>query len=214
MFFSFLQTAYAQGAEEVVQTIQVPPVVTDAANQAIVHTQTAMTSIDWSNPSWDLFIILFFVVAALLYGMSLGRDRIVTILVSIYMSLAVMNYAPFIRNPIETNFGIENLFVIKISSFIGIFVILFFIISRSALLNTIVGSNEQKGAWWQVMIFSILHVGLLIAIVLSFLPKESINSLAPFTKQVFTGDTALFWWIMGPILAMVFTKKKAGGGEE
>jgi len=41
------------------------------------------------NQHGDLFIILFFVIAAFLYGFSLGRDRIVAILVSIYMGLAV-----------------------------------------------------------------------------------------------------------------------------
>ena len=44
-----------------------------------------VTNINWAAPSWDLFIILFFIVAAFLYGLSLGRNRVIVILVSIYM---------------------------------------------------------------------------------------------------------------------------------
>ena len=38
--------------------------------------------LNFASPTWDLFIILFFVVVSLLYGMSLGRDRILAIIVA------------------------------------------------------------------------------------------------------------------------------------
>ena len=56
----------------------------------------AVTGVNWAQPSWDLFIILFFIVIVFFYGMMLGRDRIIIILVSIYMALAVVSNAPFI----------------------------------------------------------------------------------------------------------------------
>lgn len=153
-----------------------------------------VNSIDWSKPSWDLFIVLFFIVAAFLYGISLGRDRIMVILVSIYMALAVVNSAP-------EEIVIQNVFVIRVSAFIGIFLLLFFLLSRSALLKTIAAS-DAKGSAFHVFIFSVLHVGLLISVVLNFLPATGVEKLAPLTRTLFVTPTAHFLWIIAPILVM------------
>jgi len=164
------------------------------------------TTLDWTKPTWDLFIILFFVIAAFLYGFSLGRDRIVAILVSIYMGLAVVDTIPYLTMKIQ-ELGLNQLFVFKISTFIVIFILLFFLLSRSAVMSTI-GNSGGKGPFWQVVLFSFLHVGLLISIVLSFLPPESINDFAPLTRYVFATEGAQFFWILAPILAMVLARKK------
>ncbi len=177
----------------------------EAANEAAGFLQ----NVDWTQPTWDLFIILFFIVAAFLYGLSLGRDRIIIILVSVYMSLAIVGHAPIVNNE-----GFQNMinnvvgqfFVFQISAFLLVFIILFFVITRSALLKTI-ASADTAGPWWQVMLYSILHVGLLVSIILSYIPKESVDSvLAPLTLRVFTTDLAQNVWIVGPVVAMFIFK--------
>lgn len=172
--------------------------------EATTTVQSYVANVNWAQPTWDLFIILFFVIAGFLYGLSLGRDRIIVILVSIYMSLAVVNSAPYLSRG-ATEVGIGSFFVMKVSAFIILFISLFFLLSRSALLSTI-ASSDAHGAWWQVLLFSFLHVGLLTAITLSFLPTSSLNTLAPLTRSLFSGNTALFLWIIAPILAMVLIK--------
>lgn len=164
-----------------------------------------IATINWANPSWDLFIVLFFVVVALLYGLSMGRDRLIVLLVGIYMSLAVVNTAPFIHNASATEVGIDQLFAFKIGTFLGAFVLFFFLISRSALANTI-GKNDSAGRWWHTIIFSFLQVGLLISVILSYLPREAIDHFAPLTRSLFTGDLPQFLWIVGPIVAMMLIR--------
>ena len=73
-----------------------------------------LLTLNWLQPTWDLFIILFFLIAALVYGIALGRDRILVIMVSIYMALAVVNYIPFI-NEFTANISINNAVAIKVS---------------------------------------------------------------------------------------------------
>jgi hypothetical protein len=163
-----------------------------------------MANIDWSKPTWDLFIVLFFVVAAFLYGLSLGRDRVIVILISVYMALAVVNAAPFIGN-YSADIGINQFFGFRISTFVAVFVALFFLMSRSALLST-VASSDTRGSWWQVLLFSFLHVGLLISITLSFLPPSASAHLAPLTQKIFVQDVGRFIWIIAPILAMMLIK--------
>ena len=168
----------------------------------IFITFMSILNINWAVPTWDMFIVLFFFVAAFLYGFSLGRDRVIVVLVSLYMSLAVVNYAPFIKNlnP-EINIA-TSLFAFKISAFLGIFLALFFFLSRSAILHSL-ARNSPPGQWWQVLLFSVLHTGLLVSIILSFLPADIINHLSPATQYVFTSEFGRFLWITLPILAMV-----------
>lgn len=168
-------------------------------------TSSFVTNLNWSTPSWDLFIILFFIVAGFLYGLSLGRDRIIVILISIYMALAIVNTVPFLPL-IETTIKVNDLVVFKISTFLAAFIILFFLLSRSALLRT-VASADSQGSWWQVIIFSILHIGLLISITLTFLPKEIVEkNLSVLTQMIFVGDWARFLWIVMPVVMMALLK--------
>lgn len=168
-----------------------------------------LPNINWAVPSWDLFIILFFVVAAFLYGLSLGRDRIIVILVSLYMALAIVNTAPYINNfTAEINFNNASIF--KVSVFLGLFIILFFLLSRSALLNTIAAS-ESQGRWWQSIIFSFFHVGLMLSILMTYLPKDVMSNVSENMRNLFISDPAKFFWLVTPIVMMMLIRKSKGG---
>lgn len=165
-----------------------------------------LAGINFSTPNWDTFILLLFVVGALLYGMSLGRDRVIVILVSVYMALAVVANAPVLRDLNLLQLSVNDNFVLKIGFFLGAFVALFFLLSRSALLHTI-GNSSAPGSWWQTIVFSILQVGLLISITLSFLPQEITGTLTEFTRQVFLSYWGKSAWLILPVLFMAIAPR-------
>lgn len=165
--------------------------------------------LNFSNPTWDLFILIFFVVVAILYGLSLGRDRIIVILVSIYMALAVVGNAPFLKD-FSASVAINEAFAFKVTAFVGIFLVTFFLLSRSGLMK-ILGASANRGSWWQVILFSFLHVGLLISITLSFLPPEIASHLAPITRTIFVSEVGRFAWIIAPILVMALVREEKKG---
>lgn len=164
-------------------------------------------SVNWFSPSWDVFIILFFLVASFLYGLSLGLNRILIIIISIYLSLALIDYFPF-TNATLPEFKMGGI-SFKVTLFIGVVLLLFFFLSRSALLKTFGGGSD--GSFFQIFLFSILHVGLLLGIVLSYMPESFREGLSPFSHQLFINSTAKFIWVFLPIAAMIVlgkTKKK------
>lgn len=163
------------------------------------------SAINWSAPTWDLFILLFFVIGALLYGLSLGRDRVIVILVAVYMALAVVSNTP-VLNSFDFSVALNSNSVLKITMFLGLFVVLFFLLSRSALLKTI-GSSGAPGSWWQTIVFSVLQVGLLISITLNFLPADMTRALSEGTRQIFMSDNGRSAWMILPILVMVLAPK-------
>jgi len=162
-------------------------------------------SLNVAAPTWDLFIFLFFIIGALLYGLSLGRDRVIVILVSIYMALAVASNTP-VLNAVNLSFHVNENYIVQITVFLGLFVALFFLMSRSALLKTIGGSGGPD-SWWQTILFSILQVGLLISITLHFLPPEMTNDLSEATKQIFMSDQGRSAWMILPIVMMALAPK-------
>ena len=152
-----------------------------------------------------MFIFLFFIVGSLLYGFSLGRDRVIIILISIYMALAVVGNAPILKQ-LNLAFHINDNVVLRLTYFLGVFVLLFFLLSRSALLRTF-GENSGTGAWWQVILFSILQVGLLISIAMSLLPAEMLSNFSDITKQIFLSDTGRSCWLILPIVVMALSPR-------
>ncbi len=180
---------------------------TSSTISVISQTSDFLRSLDWTNPSWDLFIILFFIVGAFLYGLSLGRDRIIVILVSIYMALAVVNSAPFLQKIDDTGV-VQGGATVQLTAFLGVFLALFFIVSRMGLMRTI-GSKMSHGPWWQVLGFSILHVGLMVSIIFSYLPQGILQKFSPTTLSLFADPTAQFVWIVVPMIAMAMV-----GGEK
>ena len=90
----------------------------------------SLSSMDWSNPTWGMLLLGFFLAGSLIYGLSLGRDRIIVIMVSIYMALAVVNFAPFIST-FNAEVNINDSLSFRVVAFIGLFLLLFFYRSDS-----------------------------------------------------------------------------------
>lgn len=157
-------------------------------------------TISWSHPSWDLFVVVFFVVGALVYGFSLGRDRIIMIMVAVYMSLVAVTHLPFAPQ-IGAQISLSNGFVVRLSTFIGLFAILFFMLTRSALNHAL--SGGALGSWWHVLILSFVQVGMLISVVMGFLPSAILEKLTPFIRTVFVSPWGSFVWVVLPIVGLL-----------
>jgi len=161
--------------------------------------------LDFATPTWDIFLLLFFLIGSLLYGLTLGRDRIVVIMVSIYMGLAVVTNAPYIRD-IAAEVSVND-FAFRIGTFLGVFVLLFFFLSKNALIRSL--DTGGGGRLFQTMMFSVLHVGLLLSVGLSFLPDAALGVFSDQTRMAFTSDPAKFVWLVAPIAAMmIFSGRK------
>ncbi len=158
-----------------------------------------LQGLDLATPSWDLFLVLFFLIGVLLYGLTLGRDRIVVIMVSIYMGLAVVTNAPYLQK-LTASFSVNH-FAFRVTAFLGVFVLLFFFLSRNALIRSL--DFGGGGQLLQTVLFSILHVGLLVSVAMSFLPGSAAAHFSPQARGIFLSDPARFAWLVAPIVAMM-----------
>jgi len=156
-----------------------------------------------ASPTWDLFLILFFIIAAFLYGITVGRARIVVQIVSSYMTMAILASAPFLGK-LEAFTSIDHA-VFYLIAFIAIFLILFMLLSRSAFHQHL---SEGRGAWWDVLVLSIVQIGFLTSIVLSSMSGKSLGHLSPITLTIFANGPAPFIWTVLPIGALVAIRSR------
>ena len=164
-----------------------------------------VSTLGWASPSWDIMLILIFIVAAMVFSMSFGRRRVIVLLFSIYISLAVVNTLPYLEKVFSLEW-VDRLFMVKIAIFLAVFVGLYIFLNRSALLRYMRGSSPFTPSW-QIMALSLLHTGLLISITLSFLPIDLVGYLSFFTKSVFVSEGGQFFWIVSPIITLGLIKK-------
>lgn len=153
-----------------------------------------------TNPSWDLFVIIFFAIAVFIYGLSLGRDRNLLILLTIYISMALASSLPRLRLPHLGFLDLGRLLDFKVAVFLFFFVVLFVVLSKSAVLRGL--AHVGAGSLFQILLYSFLHVGLLLSVTLSLLPDEARFRFAPLTQQIFTSDLSRFLWLILPVIAM------------
>ncbi len=159
---------------------------------------------------WDLFIILIFLMAVLVYGFFLGRNRMVILLIGSYFSLTIINVLPWSKISSLGWLRLEQSpsASLRILVFLGMILLFYFLIPRSVLSSTLRIKKRGDASWLQLFILSIVQICLLAVVILSFLPIEAITDFSPLVKKVFIGLEAQFIWLTLPILTIVLMRHK------
>ena len=159
---------------------------------------------------WDIFIVLIFLIAVMVYGLFVGRNRMVVILISSYFSFLIVQNIPWWKLSSFGWLGIEQSpsSSLRIILFLSIILLFYFLMPRSILTSVFRLKKRGIASWWQLFLLSIVQVGLLAMVILSFLSDDAILNLGSIIKKIFIGPEAQFVWITLPILTMVLMRKK------
>lgn len=160
-----------------------------------------------STPSWDLFIVLFLIIAVG-YGFLLQRERIVVTMVSAYIGLVVTSlFWPEVfgffhgTNPLMGRYFIRaNLSEAQIQ--IGLFVLTMILVSSKG------GIDAERGRGWlspiELTILSALTGAMILTTVLGYLPINTTGPLIEQSRLVRFLLTRHDLWIVAPAAALVF----------
>jgi hypothetical protein len=161
---------------------------------------------NWHNPSWDLFIILAWLVVAVIYAFTAGRGRIINILVSVYMAKLLTLQAPFLTNAISGKLPNSLASLQQLVVFVLLFIVLFIFLGRYAFRAS-VDSRRMVGSLFFGLIFAILQIGLLINIILTLLPGVAQADFSGLIQTVFIKDPASFVWLIAPLVYLILVGK-------
>lgn len=164
------------------------------------QTSEMVKAFNWSTPSWDLFIFLFWAAAALFYAFSAGRGRIIALLFSLYIAQLLSLKAPWLTGALSQKLPENLLGYQQLISFLVLFVVLFVLLGRYAFRTSADGRHFGSIAF--SLVFALLQVGLLINIVLNYLAQTG-QAFSPLVSFVFLGQTASFIWLVLPLAFLI-----------
>lgn len=160
--------------------------------------------------SWDVAALIFLTIVAVIYGLFVGRDRMVMNLVSTYIALAIVTNAPVLS--ILTNaLRIGPSAVWNVAWFLILFLICLLLLWRSRILRSL---SLNKGVWWETALFSLLQVGLLASSILFLMPSFMLKNMNSLTQALFVGTAARSFWVLTPLIPLAFLAKNSSSSQE
>lgn len=163
-----------------------------------------VSSISLTNPSWDLFVLLAFLVGVYFYLFRYGKDKAFMVLLSSYVSLTLVERLPLLKS--ATGLKLTENFTNKTAIFLAGIFVLSWIFSHSDF--TSIFRHGSKKAWFQTLVVSFLQIGFIISVVISFLPIADARDLSLFLKMAFVDDVAQCFWMISPFFAILLIKER------
>jgi hypothetical protein len=146
----------------------------------------------------DLSALLVFVGISMAVGFIVGRWKLINILINAYIALAFVGVVPpewLAVSPYAR--GIV---------FLGLVVFLTFVDAR---LFDVHITSAGTDFFWRLFVMSILVVGMLTSILLSFLPRVAVSGFAQgLFLDIFASRYALFFWMTTPLLTLFFINRR------
>ena len=161
------------------------------------------------NPTWDLFIIIFFIIMTV-FGIALGRERAIVGVIASYIGLITANvWGNAIYNLIggsSANIGNIALngggspFSFKVTIFALIVILL---IAKGDFLKKAITYHTGVFSMIFAGVYSFLNAGLIITALVSFLndaQRTDVLSQSALANTVIQYQT---WWLVLPVLLMI-----------
>ena len=157
-----------------------------------------------SNPTWDVLLLLFFFAAVFVYGLMVGRNRIIVLLFASYPATLINEYIKYPDSFLE-NLNIAQEIFFKSFVFFVLAILIYWILKKSGFSR-----KELNKKTTQVLFLSFLNVGLWANVVFGYalVLKPEIIKLAPLNLLLFGSNSAHFIWLILPILVLYWLERK------
>jgi len=151
-----------------------------------------------------LFGILV-VVFLLLYGLSLGRTRALVSLLGIYIAYVLQAIFPYFLELHDALRFSPEMYVTRIALFLVFYLTVFAILNRSLVKHRL--TMKEFSIFW-VSLISLLQLGILVSIVLNFIPVDKLTIFPEYLSGYFAEQRALFFWLTAPVLILIMMRRE------
>ncbi|MBI1888743.1 MAG: hypothetical protein HYS15_02330 [Candidatus Spechtbacteria bacterium] len=103
--------------------------------------------------TWDAGVVFFLFLAMFFVGLSMGRRRLVLILHSAYLSVALTKLLPFMENFTAGMQKMQKL-EIEIGIFWGVTILLFALFSGAHLSSALQITKAEEGSFFQLLLLA------------------------------------------------------------
>lgn len=145
-------------------------------------------------------LVLVFLI---LYGLSLGRTKALISLLGVYVALAFDATFPYLEQLYNLFPITVDIYATRLILFLLVYLIVFFILNNSFAKGRL---TLKESSIISVAVISLAQIGLLIAVITSMIPDEIVDKLPKYLSAYFSTKEALFYWIVVPIIILVFIR--------
>lgn len=145
----------------------------------------------------DVSLLLVVVAISFIFGIFIGRYRLISILINIYVAFSIVSVIP------------EDLFESYFYKLILFLVVVVLLTLSSRRLFEIYITGSGSGFLWRVFVMSFLEVVFLLSVSLSIIPKKAaLEYISNQSYRYIASDYALLFWMTAPLLFMFFIHKR------
>lgn len=149
-----------------------------------------------AQPAWDVVVLLFFGVAGTVYGVMVGRVRLIAIFFALYVAQLLFEHFTFLDRFIAGK-SILEMFFFRAAAFAVLLILLSLL-----FIKTIFRGRDADRPWWQIFFLSFLETGLLVSAVFQFMPAKELFTFSPVVNKIFASDGAYFLWLTLPLVGL------------
>jgi len=163
------------------------------------------------SPTWDLFIIIFFIIAVV-FGVAMGRERSMVGVIAAYIGLVVANvWGNTLYNMMgggaTGQLGNTLTFTANASPFFikaGIFIaILVLLIVKGDFLKKAATSHAGISSLITSAVYSFLNAGIIVIALVSFMADSQRTDLLYQSNFISLIQQYQVWWFVLPVVMMV-----------
>lgn len=158
------------------------------------------------TPSWDLAIIVFFLIG-IAFGYILQREKIVATLLSVYVSLVITqvvsgNVLSFFQGD---KVLFNQVFIKSGSSPFTVRVVIFMAIIMLLSAKGGISGGKSKGIFSpiEIIIFSFFTTALILSSIFYFMPIESRDTFMATSRMANFVIKNYIWEVILPVVAMI-----------
>ena len=143
-------------------------------------------------------------VFMILYGLSLGRTKALISLLGTYVALAFDAAFPYLEQLHDLIGVTKEIYTTRVALFLIVYLLVFAVLNKSFASKRLTLTDSSIIS---VSVISLAQIGLLIAVITNIIPDEVIDKLPEYISAYFANKQALFYWIVIPMIILIFIKK-------
>ncbi len=164
-----------------------------------------LSSVGYAVPR-DVVVLTALALVCVVYGLTTGRDRSIVPLLAMYVAYVLAQHLPLVPrlNHWLTLPPSPTLAVLWFGLF---FLAGAFLFRRTPHIQPL---GREAGTWWEAIFLAILQVGLAVSLVAHLLPANVVSEWTPRLRAVFVGEWGTTFWMLAPLLFLVFVRRPFG----
>lgn len=159
----------------------------------------------FSELSIASLVALLTTAALFVFALRYGKDRMIALIFSLYISLLLYIHFPYIDKLLLFKGSDIKILLSNAIIFFTFVVVVYVIIERVIFADY---PNRGMMRFIEALLLSLAATSLLLAFAYNILPIASFYSFSPPIELLFSSSIFFFWWLIVPLASILFLAKR------